>query len=75
MTQQILYKYEREDGGVSVSPQKPECECAKMIRLIADVGKMLTFDGENLTPIVDVESVEGWREVDKPKESEDEENE
>ena len=62
-----LYKYTREDGGVSVSPVKPEGECTEMYRLIADENKCLTLDGENLYNCVDVESTEGWYEVDAPE--------
>ena len=63
-----LYRYEREDGGVTVSPIKPECEYTEKVRLIADEGKALTNDGEKLCPAIDVESAEGWYEVDAPEE-------
>lgn len=61
-----LYQYEREDGGVTVSPIKPDVEYTEMYRLVADEGKALTKDGVNTTPCTDVESVEGWYEVDEP---------
>lgn len=61
-----LYKYEREDGGITVSPTKPECEYTEMYRLVADEGKTLT-NGETITPCIDVESVEGWSEIDAPE--------
>ncbi len=61
-----LYRYEREDGGVTVSPIKPDCEYTEKVRLIADEGKVLTLDGENLYRCLDVESTEGWYEVDAP---------
>lgn len=63
-----LYKYTREDGGVTVSPVKPDGECAAMYRLVADEGKALTQDGENLYACVDVSSVDGWYEVDASEE-------
>lgn len=63
-----LYKYEREGGGTTVSPVKPDVEYTELYRLIADEGKALTQDGEKLFPCVDVESVEGWYEVDAPYE-------
>jgi hypothetical protein len=67
-----LYKYIREDGGVTVSPIKPECEYTGMFRLVADEGKVLT-NGEVTTSCTDVESTEGWTEIDAPEEeSEDE---
>ena len=67
-----LYKYEREGGGVTVSPVKPECEYTEMFRLVADEGKMLTQDGENLTACADVESIERWYEVDAPDDNDNE---
>ena len=64
-----LYKYTRADGGVTVSPIKPDCEYTEMYRLIADEGKVLTQDGVDTTTCVDVVSVEGWYEVDAPDEA------
>lgn len=62
-----LYKYRREDGGVTVSPVKPEgVEYTMKFRLIADDGKALTRDGVELTPCCDVDSSDGWYEVDNP---------
>lgn len=59
-----LYKYTRIDGGISVSPVIPDVEYAEMFRLIADDGKLLTKDGENMTSCVDTDSTEGWYEVE-----------
>jgi hypothetical protein len=61
-----LYKYERLDGGTTVSPTKPNCEYTEMYRLIADEGKTLT-NGYIITSCVDVESTEEWVEIDEPK--------
>lgn len=63
-----LYKYTRPEGGVTVSPVMPEGEYTEMVRLVADEGKLLTKDGENLTSCVDTETAEGWYEVEEPKE-------
>lgn len=63
-----LYKFIRPEGGVTVSPIKPEGEYTEMVRLVADEGKLLTKDGENLTSCVDTETSEGWYEVEEPKE-------
>jgi hypothetical protein len=60
-----LYKYIREDGGVTVSPIKPNCEYTEMYRLIADEGKVLV-NGEIETTCADVDSAEGWTEIDDP---------
>jgi hypothetical protein len=69
-----LYKYIREDGGTTVSPVKPECEYTEMIRIVADEGKLLVKDGEP-TSCADVESVEGWTEIDDPEAVEETESE
>lgn len=61
-----LYRYTRPDGGISVSPIKPNIEYTEMVRLIADEGKILT-DGTNTTTCIDVSSTEGWTEIDVPK--------
>lgn len=63
-----LYRYEREDGGITVAPIEPECEYTEGMRLVADEGKALTKDGENLFSVIDVDSDEGWYEVDTPEE-------
>ena len=58
-----LYRYNRENGGVTVSPVKPDTEYTEMVRLVADEGKVLTSDGENFTSCVDTENPDGWYEV------------
>lgn len=62
-----LYCYEREEGKVTVSTEKPDCEYSLRFRLIADEGKELTKDGDNFTTCIDVDSTEGWYEVEMPK--------
>lgn len=59
-----LYKYKRADGGVTISPIKPDVEYTEMVRLVADEGKVLTKDGENFTACTDTDTAEGWYEVD-----------
>lgn len=61
-----LYRYTRPDGGISVSPIKPNVEYTEMVRLVTDEGKALT-DGTNTTTCTDVSSAEGWTEIDAPK--------
>ena len=61
-----LYKYQRADGGTTISPIKPNREYVPMYRLVADEGKELTKDGVNTTNCTDVESTDGWYEVDAP---------
>lgn len=64
-----LYKYERVGGGVTVSPNKTEnTEYTEMYRLVADEEKLLTNDGgKKCTPCIDVETVDGWEEIDNPE--------
>lgn len=63
MTVITLYRYERADGGITVSPNKPDCEYTERYRLIADEGKFLTKDGIDLYSAIDTDSVDGWREI------------
>lgn len=66
MTVIPLYRYERADGGITVSPTKPQSEYTELYRLIADEDKALTQDGENLFKVIDTESTGGWYEVETP---------
>lgn len=59
-----LYRYIRENGGITVSPNKPDTEYTEMVRLVADEGKVLTQDGESFTTCIDTENSDGWYEVD-----------
>lgn len=63
-----LYKYVREDGGTTVSPNKPEGEYTEEVRIIAGEGKAVTKDGNNLYSVIDDISTDGYYEVDMPKE-------
>ena len=74
MIPKTLYRYKRDNGGVTVSVNKPEDrEYTEMLRLIADDGKMLTQDGVKLLSCIDVDTADSWYEVDAPAESEVEE--
>jgi hypothetical protein len=70
-----LYKYERADGGITVSPIKPDCEYIEMYRLIADEGKVLKKGDIEMT-CVDIETNDlvNWQEVDAPIEKKEETN-
>lgn len=61
-----LYRYERDGGGITVSPEKPDKPYTNKYRLVANEGKILT-NGETMTPCVDVDSPEGWDEIDAPE--------
>lgn len=57
-----LYKYTREDGGVTVSPTEPIEQYTLMYRVIADEGKEVSNDGVNWAPCVDTDTNVGWNE-------------
>ena len=57
-----LYRYNRPEGGVTVSPVKPNGEHTELYRLIADDGCTLT-DGVNYVGCVDTDNPQAWTEV------------
>ena len=70
MTEKKLYRIHRSDGGVTVSINPPIDNKEKtetLFRLIADDGKLLTKDGINTTPCIDVDVTDGWYEIDDPE--------
>lgn len=62
MTVRTVYRFVRADGGVTVSPRKPDCEYTLLSRLIADEGCVIT-DGADFFDCIDVASPEGYSEV------------
>lgn len=58
-----LYRFEREGGGVTTSPQKPDGEYTTLSRLIADYDKVLT-NGNIEVVVVDTDTPDEWQEVD-----------
>ena len=63
-----LYHFNRESGGVTESPDKPDgIEYTTRYRLIASDGKLLT-NGTMETYCIDVDSSDGWSEIDAPEE-------
>ena len=70
MTRKMLYKSEREGGGYTVSPVKPEGSYQVRWRLIAEEGKGIT-DGEQVVTVIDVihrKDCEAWTDCDLPEE-------
>lgn len=67
MTVKELYCYEREEGKITHSLEKPDTDYTLLFRLIADEDKQLTKDGENFITCIDVDSLEGWDEVEAPE--------
>jgi len=70
MEVKILYRYKRPDGGITVSLDEPSVEYTKLHRIIADEGMVLT-DGNITTPCKDVESIDGWAEIESSEEIEE----
>lgn len=66
-----LYRYVRLNGGITVSPIKPDdTNYTELYRLIADEGKVLVKD-DVMTSCTDVDNTEGWTEIDDPEEPEE----
>lgn len=58
-----LYKYARADGGITITPVHPDAAYTKLYRLIAEDGGEIT-NGEITTTCIDIESHDGWHDVD-----------
>lgn len=58
-----LYRFVRPDGGITVSPDKPEGEYTPMYRVIAGDGMLVTLDGVDVYPCIDTPTSEGWYEI------------
>lgn len=63
MTVKPLYRYTRPDGGVTVSPVKPKVEYTEKFRIEADEGKILTHPDHGTASCIDVDSTDGWTEI------------
>lgn len=68
MVIEIVYEYKRVDGGITVSPNKPDCEYKEILRLVADKGKILT-NGDTFAHCIDTDTADGWTEIDDPNPS------
>ena len=58
-----LYKYDRADGGITITPIQPDVAYTKLYRLIAEDGGEIT-NGKITTTCIDVESHDGWHDVE-----------
>lgn len=63
-----LYRFIRPEGGVTVSPVKPDGEYTELYRLVADEGMVLT-DGENFTTCTDTDNPDVWSEIEHNEET------
>lgn len=69
MQVKTLYRYEWAEGKVADSLTKPEGKpYTERYRLIADEGKMLTYNGKIVCEVIDTDTLDGWAEVEKPEE-------
>ena len=59
-----LYKYTRQDNGVTISPIMPEGDYTTIYRLIASEAHAVTQNGVDVYPCLDVDNVTGWYEVE-----------
>ncbi len=70
MQRKMLYKFQRSDGGYTVSPVKPDCTYQVRWRLIAEEGMAIT-NGETTVTVVDVihrSDCEAWADCELPEE-------
>lgn len=58
-----LYRVVNTDGSVTVTPKEPEQYDSTLYRLVADEGMELV-KGEERTIAVDVDTADGWEEVE-----------
>ena len=65
MQTMTVYRYIRADGGVSVSPDKPEGAYTEMTRIIADEGKLLKLANGDYAGSIDTADASGITEVDE----------
>lgn len=63
MRNKTLYRYTRNDKGVTVSPIEPKVSYETLYRVIADEGMVLVRNGETCGRVVDTASPEEWSEV------------
>ena len=62
-----LYRFEREYGKVTVSPNKPDVPFEETYRVVAGEGKLVTLNGEESYSVIDTDIKEGWYEIDAPE--------
>ena len=70
MIRKIIYRYQRPDGGYTVTPMKPEGSYNIRWRLIAEEGMAIT-NGETTVTVIDVihrSDCEAWTDCELPDE-------
>lgn len=58
-----IYRYVREDGGVTITTERPAANYTICYRLVADQGYRLTHNDTDVYEVIDVDSTSGWHEV------------
>ena len=72
MIRKMIYRYQRPDGGYTVTPFKPEGHYEVRWRLIAEEGRAIT-NGDTTVTVIDVihrKDCEAWTDCDPPEENE-----
>ena len=70
MIRKMIYRYQRPDGGYTVSPAKPDGPYNIRWRLIAEEGMVIT-NGETAVTVIDVihrKDCEAWADCELPDE-------
>ena len=70
MIRKMIYRYQRPDGGYTVSPVKPDVQYRVRWRLIAEEGMAIT-NGETTVTVIDVihrKDCEVWADCELPDE-------
>lgn len=70
MIRKMIYRYQRPDGGCTVSPVKPDVQYQVRWRLIAEEGMAIT-NGETTVTVIDVihrKDCEVWADCELPDE-------
>lgn len=67
MNKITLYRYQRDNGGFTISPEKPDKEYTTLTRLIADKDCALINEQGKKVISVDTERPEDWSEVSAPE--------
>lgn len=60
-----LYRYKREEGKYTISPNKPNTEYTELYRIVADENKKITRNGEDFYSTIDTNELEGWYETEE----------
>ena len=60
MDVKTIHRYTRPDGGITVSPDRPECEYQTLYRIVASDGLGVRKGDGDLLSSIDTEDANGW---------------